>query len=91
MEPEATRQDGEAAVNDGMKTQVSIDGRQLFVHEIVDKNLEEEYTEEINESSDKCHEPETHHEFGRSHFGSSYGLTRMCLVFIFVDGLVVAS
>ena len=26
-----------------------------------------------------------------SHFGSSYGLTRMCFVFFFVDGLVVAS
>ena len=58
MESEATRQDVEAAVNGGMKTQASIDDRQLFVCEGIDKNVEEEYIAEINESADKCHEPE---------------------------------
>ena len=63
VESEATRQDVEGAVNEGMKTQVSIDDTQLFVCELTDKNLEEEYMEEISESADKCHEPEHHDDF----------------------------
>ena len=62
VEPETPRQDIEAALNEGMKTQVSIDGMLLFVFEVIDHNLEENMTE-INERADKCHEPETHDEF----------------------------
>ena len=50
----------------GIQTQVSINDRQLSVCEAVDKNLEEEYVEEINESSDKCREPENLVEFARN-------------------------
>ena len=39
---------------------MSIDDRQLFVCEVIDKNIEENYLEETNESGDKCHEPENH-------------------------------
>ena len=63
VESEAARQDVEVALNEGMKTHVSIDDMQLFVREVIDKNLEEEYMEEVNESADRCHEPETHDEF----------------------------
>ena len=57
------RQDVEAAVNDGMKAQASIDYRQLFVCEVVDKNLEDEYMEDVNECTEKCHTQENHDEF----------------------------
>ena len=63
VESETARQDVEAALNEGMKTQVGIDDMQLFVYEGIDKNLEEETMEEINESADRSHEPETHDEF----------------------------
>ena len=44
-------------MNEGMKTPVSINGMQLFVCVVIDKNFEEECMEEINESAaDKCHE-----------------------------------
>ena len=36
---------------------------QLFVCEVVDKNLDEEYMEEVNESAHKCHESENHDDF----------------------------
>ena len=62
VEPETPRQDIEAASNEGMKTQVSIDDVQLFVCEVIDQNLEENMTE-INERADKCHELETHDEY----------------------------
>ena len=42
VELEATGQDVEVALNDGMTTQVSIEHRQLFVCEFIDKNIEEE-------------------------------------------------
>ena len=58
MESEATRQDVECAVHVGMTTQVSIDDMQLFVCEVTDQNLEDEYMKEINESADKCYDPE---------------------------------
>ena len=58
VETEA-RQGVEAALNDGMMTQVSIDDMQLFVFEVIVKILEEEYMEEINESARKCCEPES--------------------------------
>ena len=62
-------------MNDGIQTQVSINDRQLSVCEAVDKNFEEEYVEEINESSDKCREPENLDEFARNDMqaGSSTG------------------
>ena len=47
-------------MNEGMKTQVSIDDMQLFVCEVINKNLGEKYMEEIN---DKCHERESHDDF----------------------------
>ena len=53
VESEATRQDVEAAVNGGMKTQVSIDDRQLFECEVIDSNIGEASSEEINESADR--------------------------------------
>ena len=56
VKSEATRQDVEAAVNEGMKTQVIIDGRQLFVCEVIDKHFEKEHMEESNENADKCYE-----------------------------------
>ena len=62
VECEATRQDVEAVVNKGLKTQVSIDDRLLFVCEVIDKNLEEEYIEDINESADRCHASGNHNE-----------------------------
>ena len=62
VEPETARQDVEAASNEGMKTQVSIDGMQLFVCDVIDQNLEDNMTE-INERADKCHELETHDEY----------------------------
>ena len=46
-----------------MKTQVSIDDMQLFVCEVIDKNREEEYMEETNETADKYHETEKHYDF----------------------------
>ena len=58
VEPQATRQDVEGAVNEGAKTQVGIDDMQLFVCEVIVKNLQEVYMEEIYESADRCHEPE---------------------------------
>ena len=63
LESAATRQDVEAAETDGMKTQVITDDKQLFVREVLDKNIEESHLEEINESAEKCHEPENHDEF----------------------------
>ena len=57
VESAATRHDVEAAV--------SMDDRQLFAFEVIDKNFEEEYMEKINESTDKCHEPENHDKFAR--------------------------
>ena len=54
-ESESTRQDVEGALNEGMKTHVSTDDMQLFVCTVIDKTLEEEYMEEINESAKKCH------------------------------------
>ena len=60
MESEAARQDVEAALNEGVKTQVSGDDVQLHVCEVIDLNFDEEWMEEINESADKCHDPETH-------------------------------
>ena len=63
MESEAPRQDVEGAVHEGMTTQVSIDDMQLFVCEVSDQNLEEQYMEEINESADKCYDPENHDDF----------------------------
>ena len=42
VEFEATGQDVEVALNDGMTTQVSIEHMQLFVCEFIDKNFEEE-------------------------------------------------
>ena len=62
VESEAARQDVEAALNEGMMTQMSIDDMQLFVCEVIVKILEEEYMEEINESAHKCCEPESHDE-----------------------------
>ena len=62
VEPEIARQDIEAALNEGMKTQVIIDDMQLFVCEVIEKKVEENMTD-INERADKCHEPETHDEF----------------------------
>ena len=62
-ESEETRQDVEGAVNEGMKTQVSVDDMPLCVCEVIDKNFEEEYMEEINECAEKCHEPENHDDF----------------------------
>ena len=46
-----------------MKTQVSIDDRQLFVCGVIDKNFEEVYMEEVNESVDKCYEQVNRGEF----------------------------
>ena len=63
VKSEAARQDVEAALNEGMMTQVSIDDVQLFVCEVIVKNLEEENMVEINESAHKCYEPESHDEF----------------------------
>ena len=63
VESEAARQDVEAALNEGMMTQVSIDDMLLFVCEVIVKILEEEYVEEIIESALKCCEPESHDEF----------------------------
>ena len=62
VESEAARQDVEAALNEGMMTQVSIDDMQLVVYEVIVKILEEEYVEEINESAHKCCEPESQDE-----------------------------
>ena len=62
-EPDATRQDVEAAVNVGMTTHVSIYDKELFVREVINKNLEEKYVDETNESDEKCHGPENHDEF----------------------------
>ena len=63
VESEATTQDVEAAVSEVMKTQRIIDEMQLFVCEVIVKNFQEEYIEEINECADKCHEPANHDEF----------------------------
>ena len=41
VESDATRQGVEAALNEGMKTQMSIDDRHLFMCKVVDKNFEE--------------------------------------------------
>ena len=62
LESEAARQDVEAALNEGMMTQVSIDDMQLFVCEVIVKILEEEYMEEINESAPNSFEPESRDE-----------------------------
>ena len=51
------------AVNEGMEPQMSVDDMQLFVCEVTDKNVEEEYMEEINVSAKKCYEPESRHDF----------------------------
>ena len=48
---------------EGAVTRVGIEDTQLFVCEVIDKNLEDEYMDEINESADKCHEPENHRNF----------------------------
>ena len=43
----------EAAVNDGLKMQADTDEKQLFVCEITDRNVEEEYAEEISECAEQ--------------------------------------
>ena len=58
VEPQVTTQDVEGAVNEGAKTQVGIDDMQLFVCEVIVKNFEEVFLEDIYESADRCHEPE---------------------------------
>ena len=58
VEPQAATQDVEGAVNEGAKTQLGIDDMQLFVCEVIVKNFEEVYVEEIYEHADRCHEPE---------------------------------
>ena len=49
-------------MNEGLRTHVSIDDRKLFVCEVIDKNLEEDYMEEISGSVDMCREPDSHDE-----------------------------
>ena len=51
------------AVNEGMEPQMSVDDMQLFVCEVINKNVEEEYMEEINVSAKKCYEPERRDDF----------------------------
>ena len=47
VEPQATRQDVEGVVNEGAKTQVGIDDMQLFVCEVIVKNFEEVFLEDL--------------------------------------------